>query len=108
MDWVPGLTWGWLGPSGSLCNEHRTERTNELLPLLRACLSCELVCPCLTLYADGGGGSACTRRLRLDQLVVCCCLQDSAGNLSQLKCLMQFFASLPEPATSNLFVVCCC
>jgi hypothetical protein len=24
MDWVPGLTWGWLGPSGSLCNEHRT------------------------------------------------------------------------------------
>jgi hypothetical protein len=22
MDWVPGLAWGWLGPSGSLCNEH--------------------------------------------------------------------------------------
>jgi hypothetical protein len=21
MDWVPGRTWGWLGPSGSLCNE---------------------------------------------------------------------------------------
>ena len=58
---------------------------SELLPLLRAFLSCELVCPCLTLYADGGGGSACTRRLRLDQLVVCC-LQDSDGNLAQLRC----------------------
>jgi hypothetical protein len=21
MGWVPGRTWGWLGPSGSLCNE---------------------------------------------------------------------------------------
>jgi hypothetical protein len=21
VDWVPGLTWGWLGLSGSLCNE---------------------------------------------------------------------------------------
>jgi hypothetical protein len=21
MDWVPGRTWGWLGPSGSVCNE---------------------------------------------------------------------------------------
>jgi hypothetical protein len=21
MEWVPGRTWGWLGPSGSLCNE---------------------------------------------------------------------------------------
>jgi hypothetical protein len=21
MDWVPGRTWGWLDPSGSLCNE---------------------------------------------------------------------------------------
>jgi hypothetical protein len=29
MDWVPGLTWGWLGPSGSLCNEHQTNRANE-------------------------------------------------------------------------------
>jgi hypothetical protein len=28
MDWVPGRTWGWLGPSGSLCNE-----LSSLLPL---------------------------------------------------------------------------
>jgi hypothetical protein len=34
MDWVPGLTWGWLGPSGSLCNEPRTNEMANLGTLL--------------------------------------------------------------------------
>jgi hypothetical protein len=56
MDWVPGLTWGWLGPSGSLCNEHRTKGSGGLFVILRKLGSFSF------LDFLRGGGSGLRRR----------------------------------------------